>query len=61
MIQFILEVKVILKKMVQNYLEFQPMHRYFKRVSGVGSGNCIYFWKSKGLSDENITALTTID
>ena len=23
----------------QNYLVFQPMYRYFKRVSGVGSGN----------------------
>ena len=37
------------------------MYRYFKRVSGVGSGNYIYFWKSKGLSDENITAPTTSD
>ena len=37
------------------------MYRYFKRVSRVGSGNYIYFWKSKGLSDENIPALTTID
>ena len=37
------------------------MYRYFKRVTGVGSGNCIYFWKSKGLSDENITAPNTID
>ena len=36
----------------QNYLVFQPMHRYFKRVPGVGSGNYIYFWKSKGLSDQ---------
>ena len=27
----------------QNYLVFQPMHRYFKRVAGVGSGNYIYF------------------
>ena len=26
------------------------MYRYFKSVSGAGSGNCIYFWKSKGLS-----------
>ena len=40
----------------QSYLVFQPMYRYFKIVSRVGSGNCIYFWKSKGLSDENITA-----
>ena len=40
----------------QNYVAFQPMYRYFKRVSGVGSGNYIYFWKSKGSSDENVTA-----
>ena len=23
----------------QNYLVFQPMYRYFKRIAGVGSGN----------------------
>ena len=40
----------------QNYLVFQPMYRYFKRIAGVGSGDYIYYWKSKGLSDENITA-----
>ena len=45
----------------QNYLVFQPMYRYFKRVIGVGTGNYIYFWKSKGLSDEYITAPTTSD
>ena len=45
----------------QNYLLFQPMHRYLKRVSGVGRGNYIYFWKSKGLSDESIAAPTTSD
>ena len=33
----------------QNYLVFQPMYRYFKRVVGVGASNYIYFWKSKGL------------
>ena len=32
------------------------MYRYLKRVVGVGAGNYIYFWKSKGLSDENITS-----
>ena len=37
------------------------MHIYLKRVSGVGSGNYIYFWKSKGLSDKNITAFNTSD
>ena len=35
------------------------MHRYFKRIAGVGSGNYIYFWKSKGLSDERINSVTT--
>ena len=37
-----------------NYLVFQPMYRYFKRVAGVGGGNYIYFWKSKVLPDERI-------
>ena len=45
----------------QNYLVFQPMYRCFQRVSGVSSGNYISFWKSKGLSDDNITAPTTSD
>ena len=27
-------------------------------VAGVGSGDYNYYWKSKGLSDENITALS---
>ena len=31
------------------------MYRYFKRVTEVGGSNHNYFWKSKGLSDENIT------
>ena len=35
------------------------MYRYFRRVAGVGSGNYIYFWKSKGLSDENIAPHAT--
>ena len=37
------------------------MYRYFNRVSGVVSGNYIYFRKSKGLSAFNITAPTTSD
>ena len=36
------------------------MYRY-KRVAGISSGNYIYFWKSKGLPDENITPLVTPD
>ena len=37
------------------------MYGYFNRVSGVGSGNYVYSWKSKGLSDEDITAPATSD
>ena len=37
------------------------MYGYFKRVVGVGSGNYSCFWKSKRLSDDNITASTTND
>ena len=42
----------------QNYLVFQAIYRYFKRIVGVGSGNYIYFWKSKELSDERINFIT---
>ena len=35
------------------------MHRYIKRIAGVGSSNYIYFWKSKGWSDETINSITT--
>ena len=38
----------------QNSLVFQPMYKYFKKIAGVGSGNYVYFWKSKGLSDERL-------
>ena len=42
----------------QNYLVFQPMYRYFRRIIGVSSGNYIHFWKSIGLSDERINSNT---
>ena len=42
----------------QNYLVFHPMQKHFKRIVGVGSGNGIYFFKSKGLSDERINSNT---
>ena len=35
------------------------MYKSFKKVVGVGTSNYIYFRKSKGLSDENITTPTT--
>ena len=42
----------------QNYLVFQPMCRYFKQIAGVGNGNYIYCWRSKGLSDKEINSIT---
>ena len=42
----------------QNYLVFQPIYRYFRRIIGVGSSNYIYFWKSIGLSDERLNSNT---
>ena len=35
------------------------MYRSLKKISGVANGNCIYFWKSKGLSNEHIDSVTT--
>ena len=43
----------------QNYLVFQPIHRYFKMITGVGNGNYIYYWKSKGLSGEKTNSIKT--
>ena len=34
------------------------MYRYFKRIGGVGNGNYIYFWKSKGFFDERLDSIT---
>ena len=44
----------------QNVLVFQAIYnRYFKSIAGVGSGSYIYYWKSKGLSDERISSIKT--
>ena len=43
----------------QNYLVFQPMYRYFKIIAGVGNSSHIYYWKSKGLSDEGTDCIKT--
>ena len=37
---------------MQNCLVFQPIQKYLKRIGGVGNGNYICHWKSKGLSNE---------
>ena len=42
---------------VQNYLDFQPIHRFFK-TTGANDSN-ILSWKSKGLPDESIKPLTS--
>ena len=42
----------------QNYLVFQTVCSYFKRIASVGSGNYIYFWKFKSLSDERLDSIT---
>ena len=34
------------------------MQKYFKRIAGVGSGNYVYFWKSKGFFQEKINSNT---
>ena len=41
----------------QNYLVFQPMYKYVKRIVGVGNGNYIYYWKSKGPFEEKINSI----
>ena len=42
----------------QNYLVLQPMCRYSKKISVLGSGQYICFWKSKGFSDERMNSIT---
>ena len=43
----------------QNYLVFQPICKYFKKIGGVGNGSYIYYWQPKGLSDEKINFIKT--
>ena len=33
------------------------MYRYLKRITGVVNGSYIYYWKSKGFSDEKINSI----
>ena len=42
----------------RNYLVFQQIYRYFRRIIGTGSGNYIYVWKSIGLPDERLNSNT---
>ena len=48
----------------QNYLVFQPIQRYFKRIDGIDDANYkgyVYYWKSKGLSEEKINFIKITD
>ena len=45
----------------QNYLIFQPINIYFKRIIGACSDKYIYIWKCNGLSDERINSITESD
>ena len=45
----------------KNYLVFQPIQTYFKRIAGVGNDNYIYYWKSKTLPDERINSIKIFD
>ena len=42
-------------------MQYFSQYTNILRVIGVVRGDFIYFWKSEGLSDENITAPTTSD
>ena len=46
---------------MQNYLVFQPIQRYFKRIVNVRNDNYVYYWKSKGLCDETFNSIKTSD
>ena len=44
----------------QKYLVFEPLNKYFKIITSTNT-NYVSSWKSKALSDENVTAPTTSD
>ena len=44
----------------QSYSVFQPMYRYFEIITDVGNGSWLYYWQSKGLSDERINSIKTL-
>ena len=35
------------------------MYRYFKIIADVGIGSWLYYWQSKGISDERINSIET--
>ena len=45
----------------QNFLVFQPIQRYFKLIDSGDNKNCVYYWKSKELSNGKINSIKTTD
>ena len=45
----------------QNYLVFPLIQRCFERTDDVGNGTYVYYWKSKGMSDEKINSIKMSD
>ena len=43
----------------QNYLVFQSIYKYLEIIAGVGNSRYIYYWESKGGSDEKINSIKT--
>ena len=46
----------------QNWLVFQLIERYFKKIAGASNGRYVYYvyyWQSEGLSDETINSIKT--
>ena len=37
------------------------MYRYFKRIAGAANDSYVYYWQSKGLSDEKIDSINTLN
>ena len=62
MIQFISEVSHFEEDDTQNYLVFPQIKGCFKVITGAGIGSrYIYYWESKGLSNERINCIKTSD
>ena len=50
-----------MKEVVNNYLVFLPINKYFKLNSIVDAADYVLSWQSKGLSDKSIKPPTTYD
>ena len=51
--------KSLRRRWCTKLFSISAMYRYFEIIAGVGNGSHIYYWKSKGLSDEGINYIKT--